>query len=171
MTFDVRRLGAPDAQAYRTIRLDALEASPAAFDDSVEEAIARPSTYWDGLMAGDRAFFGVFTSKALVGCANFMPEMGQKTRHIGWIYGVYLAPEARGSGAADLLLNTIFAHAKQTGALQVHIGVSTTNPPAQKLYQRAGFKTYGTAPRSMFVEGDYIDEFLMVRYLDKEDKK
>ncbi|WP_404400920.1 GNAT family N-acetyltransferase [Pelagibacterium halotolerans] len=169
MALRVRRLSADDADAYRTLRLFALGDAPYAFGDSIEEAEARPWQYWLGLFSGERAFFGAFNGENLVGSANFMPEPGQKARHRGWLLGVYVAPEARGTGAADLLVEAVLSHARQKGALQVHLGVSTENLPAQRLYARFGFSTYGTQPRALMVDGKFIDEHHMVRFLDKDE--
>ena len=46
-------------------------------------------------------------------------------------------------------------------------GVAVGNTPAIRLYQKAGFEIYGTEPRALFVNGRYIDEHMMVRFLDK----
>ena len=52
--------------------------------------------------------------------------------------------------------------------LQVHLGVAADNLPALRLYRQAGFELYGTDPRFMKVDGRYIDEHLMVRFLDRD---
>jgi len=35
------------------------------------------------------------------------------------------------------------------------------------LYESFGFKTYGTEPRTLFVNGQYINEHLMVLIVDQ----
>ena len=40
--------------------------------------------------------------------------------------------------------------------------MTTTNAPAVALYEHLGFKRYGTEPRSLLVNGRYLDEYLMV---------
>ncbi|WP_116652455.1 GNAT family N-acetyltransferase [Pelagibacterium sediminicola] len=170
MGLSVKRLGPDDAKAYRGLRLEALADTPVAFGESVEEARDRPVADWQALLAGERAFFGVFDADRLVACANYLPQPGEKTRHLGWIFGVYVSPPARGKGTSDLLIGAVLAHARAEGALQVHLGVWTENRPALRLYERFGFSTYGTQPRALLVDGRFIDEHQMVCFLDKEDE-
>ncbi len=82
--------------------------------------------------------------------------------------GGYVRPEARGRGASDLLIGAALAHARSAGVLQVHLGVGVENIPAQQLYGRFGFTTYGTQPRALLVDGKFIDEHHMMCFLDKE---
>lgn len=169
MGLTVRRLGPDDAPAYRALRLYALKDAPKAFGEALEEAQKRPAGDWQALFLGERAFFAVFEDGALVGSANVEREQGLKQHHRGWLYGVYVMPGARGGGASDLLLNAALAHAKAAGMIQLHLGVGTYNRPAQRLYERFGFTVYGTQPRALLVDGNFIDEHHMVCFLDKED--
>lgn len=170
MGLSVRRLTGADAVAYRALRLEALADTPVAFGESVEEAGGRPDADWRELLSGDRAFFGVFDGPDLLACANFSPEPGEKAKHRGWLYGVYVSPRARGKGASNLLIGAVLDHARKEGAAQVHLGVWTENRPALGLYERFGFSTYGTLPRALFVDGRFIDEHQMVCFLDKENE-
>ena len=79
---------------------------------------------------------------------------------------VYVRPEHRGSGMAAALVEHLVEHARRH-VLQIHLGVWSENLPAIKLYQRLGFELYATEPRYLFVNGRFIDEHLMVRFLDK----
>ncbi|MCC0023902.1 MAG: GNAT family N-acetyltransferase [Hyphomicrobiaceae bacterium] len=167
MSFDIRRLGPEDANAYRTLRLSALADAPFAFSDSVEEAEGRPNIYWCDLLAGERTYYGAFSGPKLVGSANYTPEIGNKSAHRGWMHSVYVAPAARGLGVVDLLIKAVIDHARGVGALQVHLGVGTENLSAQRAYQRFGFEAYGTQPRALRVQGQFIDEHQMVLFLDK----
>lgn len=168
MDLTVRRLTGEDAPAYRALRLEALADTPVAFGESGAEAESRPDADWGALLSGERAFFGVFEGFELVACANFSPEPGEKAKHRGWLYGVYVSPRARGKGASNLLIGAVLDHARKEGVLQVHLGVWTDNHPALRLYERFGFSTYGTLPRALFVDGRFIDEHQMVCFLDKE---
>lgn len=170
MDLTVRRLTGADGPACRALRLEALADTPVAFGESVEEAQSRPDADWRDLLSGDRAFFGVFEGSDLLACANFSPEPGAKARHRGWLYGVYVSPRARGTGASDLLIGAVLAYARDEGAKQVHLGVWTENRPALRLYERFGFSTYGTLPRALFVDGRFIDEHQMVCFVDKENE-
>ncbi len=166
MSYTIRRLGADDAEAFRALRLEALLDSPEAFGgDHVEES-KRPLETFIRQLTGS-AVFGVFIADQLSGLVGLFWDESVKRRHIGNLYTVYVAPQARGTGCALPLIQAALDHAKSLGHAQVHLGVGTHNTSALRLYQKAGFEIYGTEPRSLFVNGRYIDEHLMVRLLDK----
>ncbi|BBL74187.1 GNAT family N-acetyltransferase [Methylomagnum ishizawai] len=60
-------------------------------------------------------------------------------------YGVFVAPEARGSRAAWVLAKAFVAWAKQAGAKQIRPGVSTggAGVGAEALYAKLGFRRVG----------------------------
>jgi RimJ/RimL family protein N-acetyltransferase len=166
VSFAVRRLGAGDLAGYREIRLEALREHPEAFGASYEAVSQRDDSYFlDGLRT--MAVFGAFAADGKqVGLAAFSRHEGAKTMHRGDLFQMYVRPEARGTGCALELIGAVAAHA--TGiVVQLHLGVAADNEPAIRLYERAGFHIYGTEPRSLYVNGRYIDEHLMVRFLDE----
>jgi ribosomal protein S18 acetylase RimI-like enzyme len=166
MNLGIRPLGIDDAIAYRTLRLEALKNNPEAFNDDFDAARARPDTDWAKLLVGDtRVFFGAFIEGKLVGAVNFKRGPGKTEQHKGHLLGVYVSPTARGSGCAKQLIEAVLCHARGRVS-QVHLGVGTYNANAMKLYSQAGFESYGVEPRSLFVDGKYIDEQLMVKFLD-----
>lgn len=167
MEFTIRRLGPEDAEIYRAFRLFMLEDAPEAFGDSVEEANGRPMQVWRSDLSGTRAFFGGFADGKLVAAANFLRENARKASHRGWLLGVFVSPEARGSGLAPKLIDTVLDHARAE-VIQVHLGVGSYNAPAIRLYERAGFRITGTTPRSLNIGGNYIDEHEMVCFFDKD---
>ncbi len=58
---------------------------------------------------------------------------------VAGLYGVYVAPEARGKGLATTLTLAAYAHAKKLG---YRVGVLHSTPSAVKLYERLGFKRF-----------------------------
>jgi ribosomal protein S18 acetylase RimI-like enzyme len=115
--------------------------------------------------------FGAFTAESrIVGLIAFVQEQGAKVRHKADIYQVYVRPEARGTGCGLALVNRVVEHARPLVA-QIHLYVSVENKEAIRLYERAGFHIYGTEPRAMSVDGRYIDEHMMVRFLDEGARK
>jgi ribosomal protein S18 acetylase RimI-like enzyme len=162
----IRRLGLEDVAAYRAIRHEALANHPEAFV-STAEAFAQKSDAEIRQTLEALTVFGAFLPDGSLGGINaFLRNEGAKERHRGWMIQVYVRPEHRGSGMAAALVEHLAAHARHH-VVQVHLGVWSENIPAIKLYQRLGFETYGTEPRYLFVNGRYIDEHLMVRFLDK----
>ncbi|MCP8882905.1 GNAT family N-acetyltransferase [Devosia sp. XJ19-1] len=166
MTHSIRRLGPDDAAAYRAIRHEGLANHPEAFVSTAESFAQRTDAEIIQTLEA-LTVFGAFLPDGRLGGINaFLRNDGAKERHRGWMIQVYVRPEQRGTGMAAALVEHLIEHASHH-VLQVHLGVWSENVPAIKLYQRLGFQTYGTEPRYLFVNGRYIDEHLMVRFLDK----
>lgn len=168
MDLSIRRLGPDDAGAYRSIRLDMLGEAPEAFSDSYEEATQRPADSWRDNLSGARAYFAAFYDGDMIGTANYLRETAAKMAHRGWLLGMYVRPQARQTGCGRALVEQVLDHARAE-VIQVHVGVSANNMAARRLYEKTGFRLYGTEPRSLKVSGQYIDEHYMVRFLDKDD--
>ena len=164
MTHTIRRLTESDAEAFRALRLEALADSPESFGGDWVEESQRPLETFAEQLTGS-AVFGAFVDGSLCGLVGLFWDKGAKRRHIGNLYTVYVAPQARGTGCALPLIQAALDHAAALGHVQVHLGVGTQNTPAIRLYQKAGFEIYGTEPRALFVTGRCIDEHLMVRFL------
>lgn len=167
MSVLVRQIGREDAEAYRAIRLKALDNDPRAFSSDAQAEREQPLGWYE---EGTRtaAVFLAFEGEVPIGMAGFIRSTQRKSRHIGHLFGLYVAPEGRRRGIGDRLVTAVLAHAARNVS-QIRLGVGTYNQPAQALYHRHGFEIYGTEPKSLLVDGEYIDEHLMVRFLDKED--
>ena len=95
-------------------------------------------------------------------CSSDLRQLDrEKTRHRGDIWGVYVAPDARGTGVGRRLMQHVLAHAR-TRVQQVHLAVTATNVAGIGLYEQLGFVRYGTEPRALKVGDRYLDEHLMV---------
>ncbi|WIJ25387.1 GNAT family N-acetyltransferase [Devosia sp. RR2S18] len=166
MTRSVRRLTVADLDAYRAIRLEGLREAPEAFGSSYEETSGQPETYYRAILERLAVFGGFGPDGALLGVVAFARREGIKARHAADMISVYVRPEGRGTGLARALIDAVVEHARHH-VIQLHLGVGTYNTPAIRLYQRAGFAICGTEPRALFVNGRFIDEHQMVRFLDK----
>jgi RimJ/RimL family protein N-acetyltransferase len=166
VSWSIRRLTHRDFDAYRAIRLEALTNHPESYAISPEQFLARPPAEIEDFLSR-RAVFGVVTeSSALAGIVVYDRDQGERETHRGWLLQVYVKPEMRGTGAALAMIEAAVDHAGSE-VLQVHLMVGTHNKPAIRLYEKAGFSIYGTDPRCLYVNGRYIDEHMMVRFLDK----
>ncbi len=160
----IRPLGRDDVEAWRTIRLEALAQAPEAFGDSYEVAVARPIEQFRQTVTGPFPPFGAFSGGALVGTVGFYVMSGPKMAHRGQLWGMYVAPAARGQGIGRALIEAVIAHARSR-VEQIHLHVVTTNEAAYQLYRRMGFQPYGIEPRALRHDGRYYDETMMVLHL------
>lgn len=166
MTQLIRRLTGDDVGVYKAIRHEALVKHPEAFATTAANFAKRSDEQLRELLDSLAFFAAETTSGELGGIVAFMRNEGEKESHRGWMVQVYVRPQMRGTGCALALVETLLDHARHH-VIQVHLGVATHNEPAIRLYRKAGFEVYGTEPRYLFVNGRFIDEHLMVRFLDR----
>lgn len=94
-------------------------------------------------------------------------EQGDKQRHKGVIWGIYVAPETRGMGVGRMLLREAVKLANEMDGLeQIKLGVVTSNAKARSLYASMGFENYGLEKNSLYVNGEYYDEEFMALWLE-----
>jgi RimJ/RimL family protein N-acetyltransferase len=163
MTFLVCPLRPDQAGVYREIRLEALRLHPDAFGASFEDEAAQPLSFFEQRMTANM-IFGGFDGDVLLGTAGFRPETGAKRMHKALLWGMYVRPIARGTGLARRLVEAVIDHAKDRVEL-LQLAVVADNLGAQRLYVSLGFEPFGTEPRSLKVDGRYLDEVLMVKML------
>jgi ribosomal protein S18 acetylase RimI-like enzyme len=163
----IRVLEADDATAFRALRLEGLRDCPTAFAASFDEDAARDD-FAHLIRPTDRSWvLGAFAdANALVGCIGWYRERGAKVCHKSKLWGMYVTPTHRRRGIARCLVNEALTRAKElSGLAQIELFVASHNEAAARLYQTAGFERVGVHPRSLLVDGRYIDEDFYVRRL------
>ena len=81
---------------------------------------------------------------------------------------MYVTPEMRGKGVAKSLMHEAIDKARTLeGIEQIYLTVVSSNVAAKKLYTSLGFEVYGTEKRALKIEQTYLDEDLMVLFLNK----
>jgi ribosomal protein S18 acetylase RimI-like enzyme len=162
---EIRFLSLDDAPEWLRLRLEALEGDPQAFSASLEEYRSLSiDAVKQRLWSSEDAFVvGALDQNRLLGMAGFFREKGQKTRHKGHVWGVYVTPEARGNKLARRMMEKLLERGLAIeGVTQILISVSTTQQAAVALYRSLGFQPWGCEPRALKVEGTFIDEEYMV---------
>ena len=157
MTTAARRLTRDDAAAFRALRLEALAQAPAAFGSALADEKHRPLK-WFAARLQSGAVFAAGTS--LLGMVSFRREQSAGRQHIGWLWGVYLRPEARSTGLARELSQAVIDRARRE-VDWLRLEVVTTNAPALALHRSLGFAIHGTEPAAFRVDGRDHDQHLM----------
>jgi len=156
---EIRRLTSADAVAYRKIRLAGLIDSPEAFGSTFARESDR-SLSWFRERLRNTQVFGAFRSTDLLGIAGFVVREGEKERHKGLLWGMYVRADARKTGVGRRLVEAVIDFARERVEL-LQLSVVSDNEPARRLYARLGFAQYGVEKSSLKQDGRYYDEILM----------
>jgi ribosomal protein S18 acetylase RimI-like enzyme len=163
----IRALTATDLPAFRPLRLDALRLHPRAYGSSYEEEVEYSldimGARWP---VAPGVMLGGFVGDRLVGFTGLRVEPRVKTRHKGFIYTVYVDQAFRGRGLAAGLVEAAIEAAREAGLRFVTLTVAIGNDGARRIYDRLGFRTFGIEPRGLLVDGEFVDEELMILDLD-----
>jgi len=165
---DVKHLTLSNAKAYQKCRLDALRLEPEAFAADFNIRKERPLSHFEQRVNYKANYFimGAFVEDELVGTVGFNAETIPKLKHRGNIWGVFVYPDSRKQGIAKALFESTLKNVEQLPEIkQIHLGVAEHNIPALRLYESFGFKSYATEPRTLFVNGKYINEKMMILIL------
>jgi ribosomal protein S18 acetylase RimI-like enzyme len=148
-----------DAPQYRELMLQAYELAADAFTTTAQERQSEPESFWVKRIADPQGLgvaFGAFEGQALVGTVALEFSAKPKTRHKATVIGMYVAPEARRSGAGRALLAAAIAYAKaREGTLQLTLTVTEGNAHAIDLYASAGFERFGVEPMAILTPTGY----------------
>lgn len=166
--FTYRELVLSDCEAYCNIRKIALATFPESFGSTEErDAPVRKERFKNTLKDQNSFMLGAFENNLLVGITFFNREERVKMYHKGNIYGMFVLEEKQGFGIGYNLLKLALEKAfKLEGLKQINLAVVASNEKAVNLYKKLGFKEYGLEKDSLFVNGKYFDDYLMVKFRD-----
>jgi len=156
---EIRRLGSADAAAYREIRLAGLRDSSEAFGSTFARESAQPLGWFRDRLRNTQVFGG-FRSMHLIGVAGFVIRAGEKERHKGLLWGMYVRPDARNAGVGRQLVEALIDHARDHVEV-IQLSLVSGNERARRLYASLGFVEYGIEKKSLKQDGHYYDEILM----------
>lgn len=112
----------------------------------------------DRLIEEDAVVFGAFHDDLCVGCGALKCGEG-----VGELKRMYVLPEARGQGAARLLLGALEQAARDAGVSIVRLETGIHQHEAIGLYRKAGYESrgpYGNYPEdplSVYMEKNLCD--------------
>ncbi|XVU26619.1 GNAT family N-acetyltransferase [Actinoplanes sp. CA-054009] len=129
-------LGPDDWQCWRDMRLAALADSPHAFASSLAKERGYAEADWrDWLGAAGGLKVVAEGGAGLVGGWEPDDQHGAVE-----LYSMWVAPEWRGRGLGDRLVDEVLTWSAGRGQTRVDLWVAEGNPAAERLYQRHGFR-------------------------------
>lgn len=87
-------------------------------------------------------------------------------RHVLEINGLAVHPDGAGRGIGGRLVEAAVAEAQRRGARKVTLRVLGHNARARALYERCGFTQEGVLREEFLLDGAYVDDVLMARFVD-----
>ena len=106
------------------------------------------------LKRNESVVFLAFRGEAAVGFVQLYPAFASLSLAPSWILNdLFVSPGARGAGIAEALLVAARDLARDTGAAELFLQTAHDNLPAQRLYERLGwrrdeqFRVYTLDPR------------------------
>ena len=156
----IRRLGAPDAEAFAALRRAVTQNNPIPMGLTLDEELGRSiQGFRDQLSYPEpNAAFGAFLGQVLVGSAAVAwPSKFPSSRHKTNLWGVFVSPTERGRGIGRAVVSAALQHAFHHGVRRVNLQVFVPNAEAVSLYQSMGFIEYGREPEAVCLNGVYFD--------------
>lgn len=146
---ELRRVTVEDWRSLKHLRLAALLDEPIAYCERWTDAAAHDDDHWRaraarGAEGGDSfqvmAWDGARPVATAVGFLQAHRETGEL---LGWLAAVHVAPDVRGRGLLERLVDAVADWAREQGAPALHLEVHEANARASAAYRRLGFTDTG----------------------------
>jgi ribosomal protein S18 acetylase RimI-like enzyme len=134
----VRRVEESDWEQLRVVRLRALEVDPEGFLDRIERARDLPDEHWR-TRATPSATSVTFVDDHDGVFAAMVAAFVADDPGTAYLVGMWVAPELRGSGVANELVEHVLAWAREHRRARVVLSVEPGNDRASRLYEKCGF--------------------------------
>lgn len=159
----MRRAQPADWTMVREVRLAALADAPEAFASTLARELVYPESLWRERI-GTWPWFVAFRAAEPVGLVASIPEPSGEAEpatpaaerrlagepratarpRLGWhLVSLWVNPEVRGAGVADLLVGAAVGQARAEAAARVTLWVAVGNARARAFYLRMGFAPTG----------------------------
>ena len=159
----VRVLDESDWSVYRDVRLGALAESPGSFTATLAEEADRDEQFWRDRMTQSQRLFAErgLLPQGIVSLGPYEQEPAAAE-----VFGLYVVPEARGTGVSWRLVEAAAALATQQAYLQLYYWVGTDNGRAVGFAKNFGFHTTDYRRPSRFSDPEPGEEIAMVLPLE-----
>ena len=143
----LRRLAPHETNLHRDLRLRALRDAPDSFGETVADAEARPTSYWEDLTRsvtepGRHVMFLACEGTHVLGSTYGLLDRDRSAA--GRVGGLWVEPAWRRRGVGRALLQEVFRWARERGLSRLALWAPAHSPAALALYTQAGFRETGT---------------------------
>lgn len=168
----VRRILLSDGMVLKDIRLRALREAPYAFSETLAEVEQDPDSEWIdravemSIAESDSVVFLAFGEDAARAVGMAGGYLDREHEDEARVWGVWVDPSIRGSGAGRALVEAVIAWGKSRGRARTTLCVTEASLSARSLYRALGFVQEGCPSPSRHLEG--VAELSMARSLVDE---
>jgi GNAT superfamily N-acetyltransferase len=157
----VRRVRRGEGAELRALRLRALQDAPFAFSSSFDEEVGEPDAAWADLAAQSESAETAVVMVAVDDQRWLGMAGGFVEGSAAGVWGMWVAPDARGEGLGEQLVESVVDWARERGASRVELSVTERARDAAALYERLGFKP--TGERRQLASDPSVVEILLTR--------
>jgi ribosomal protein S18 acetylase RimI-like enzyme len=163
----VRRLREDEWEQYKTARLSALEESPEAFAATVEEERGYDEEFWRARLQRSQRLLAEVEGQT-VGVVS-VGQAQEGNDRVAELFGLWVAPSARGTGVATQLVQAGADEARSQGRTHLAYWVGSDNGRAVAFASGAGFRpTDSRRPMRVQQNEDEEEEIAMVLALGED---
>jgi GNAT superfamily N-acetyltransferase len=168
----VRRAHPDEWATVRDVRLAALADAPDAFASTLSRELGRTEPQWRSRIGAWPWFLAwrAGTPTGLVAAVPDQPASGPPAADPpardprGWhLVSMWVSPQVRGTGVAELLIGAVVDHAWAVGAPRITLWVALGNARARAFYLRMGFTPTGRRQAYPRDGADALDEEELAR--------
>ncbi len=110
----------------------------------------------------DDLFVGAFSEHEIVGILSAKRGSFRRIRHSAYIViGIRQAFQRQGIGSK--LFDKLDEWARKNQLKRLELTVEVSNTPAINLYEKQGFSIEGIKRKTMLVDGEFVDEYMMAK--------
>jgi RimJ/RimL family protein N-acetyltransferase len=136
--YTIQRFTPANVEAYKAIRLEALQTEPGMYGNSYAMEAAFTDEQWmDRIMKPGQARFGLYAGDELIGLTGIIIEDEEKGD--AYMTQSYIRQEHRGQKLSRLLYEARMAWARANGIRRLIISHKATNYASKAANQRFGF--------------------------------
>lgn len=158
MEISITKLPPESWQAYRDIRLKAIQCDPQAFAETLSQTLARPEEEWKSYIQN---MWFVLAGQNIIGMIGLLKETHDRAN----IISLWVDPEHRGKKIGTKLIQYVLAYAQDIGIKTLNLTVTTTQKAAIQVYMSLGFTIVAGHEKAICRDDAYFDQYLMEKRL------
>lgn len=137
--------------------------------DGLSITVEQEAEFLELMFLGERSamFAGRIDGEIAMVC-NFNARKHERTKHTANI-GLSVKKKFWHIGVGGVIMRTFFEHARLVGVEIIDLEVNANNTRAIALYERFGFEKVGCHHKHLHINGEYIDEIIMEKHLEKNE--